>query len=469
MFDNINYRILLIIFPIIGCSVAHLLANGANDIFIASDRLWCGLFAVSISTIMPNADKRWMILGTAISYSLMLYLLQIFLPDYQNSCICLALISPITCSIFSPSRNKNKATSIRLNYFMAAIFLLGISLGFIPLVLCLKRWIEYLINTSYHSTFYSENVSFIYGMIFQFLQTVGLGGIITELRTIAPEAQASISFYATTTVLNFCALPAVFIAIAINQNNRRRFFWGVFAATAFICPTSSTAISLLLLTLLIRYPFIYAFYMLLCIILYFIGQYIDFDISVVADKYYNPDLNITEISMLKPKLVLFATLSFITSLNFCNLVFQQNKEIRDYKSNAMPLVNAIKIDFEVTEEKPDFSFIAFQYIKALGGFNNINHCKKQNDLLIFKINNEQLIDHAWLKQQCIVNFYTKDNENYMELTIPENSAYIYKAILAYAKRLFLDLTTDYQDIPPYDLLKSDFKGQFLDNSKAKLS
>lgn len=469
MLNNINYRILLIILPIIACTAAHFLAYSseyAENIINVSDKLCCGLFAICVATIVPNANKKWMVIGTALSYSLILYLLQIFVPEYKHSGIITALLAPLICSVFSPERNpKRQSNSIRLNYFMAGCFLLVISVAFVPVITFVRSWIIYLINTSYVNTFYSDNASFIYGMIFQFLQTVGLGSFITELRTIAPQAPSSVSFYATTIVLNCCALPALFTAIAINQDHRHRIFWGVFAVASFFCSLTGTSVSLLLLTLLLRYPFLYAFYILMGIAFYFIGQYIDFSISVVPQEFYNPDLNLIKVSLMHPKFLLFATFTFIVSLNFSNLVIVQNKSDSEYKTRSLPIVNSIKIDFNMDTATDDFSFQGFQYIKALGGFNNITLCREQKDHLLFNIINEHLINRDLLEKQCTAKFYTDHSGTIADLTIAEHSSAIYKAIIAYARRLFLDLTTEYKDIPPFDLKKSAFKDQFVASSK----
>ncbi len=466
MLTKINYRILLIMFPILFCSVLSILEPTSFVSFSTQsliNKVFPCLFATAIATIFPNNNRLWMIVGTLISYLIIVQINNTLNPSFYKVSLIGASLAPICTSIFAPSLNsKHKEHNhYFVNYSLATFFLVCISTGIAFLIPFAYSGIESVINYLYQSFLTYKDISFVYGIIYQFAQTFGIGHFITILHSIDPNSSTSISFFATTLAFNFCVLPAIYLAIAINQERKKKWIWFFCGLVAIISPTSGISISLLLILLLIRYPFLYAYYMLLVIAFYFLGQYIDFEIYVNANNFYEPNINLDEINIGTPKFVLFCTLVFLLTLNSANLVVKQYKKATDYKNNSLIITNAIKINFTAENEiTTDYGFMAIQFIKALGGFNNITFCRMNNNAIIFNIIKISAVNIEALYELGITKDLYISDKNMLVLTFKNKVQEIYEFIVKFAEKQFLDITTNYQKIQPYDISKSRFKNKF---------
>src|SRR5574344_283060 len=320
MLANINLRTLMLMTPIGFCT---LLQFFSGSFFITQEEHYIlkiiipWLVSLGVAMILPNNNRIWMMTGTSLAYCVVINVLWHMQPNFQQSEILASFLGPLTSSILSPKTGHRKKNykAFFVNYSLAIFFVIVLSL---LLSICASFLYENIgsgINRAYLSSVYDSNFSFIYSMIYQFCQTFGFGQFITEIRAISPQDATSVSFYATTLAINISMIPAIYAAIFICQQRKRK----------------------------TMYATLFTYYLILCLFFYFIGQYIDFNIYVNSQNFYQPNVLISEINIFDTKFLMFCTFIFIiTVVSSTFLILQKKKNI--HQTRTIKRVKQIKIN-----------------------------------------------------------------------------------------------------------------------------
>lgn len=463
MLANINLRTLMLMAPIGLCTLLQIF-NG-SPLITQDEHYFLGviipwLFSIGIAMILPNSNRFWMILGTTISYSIVLKLLCILQPSFDQCAILASFLGPLTSSILSPrmGHRKKSLKAFLVNYGLALIFVIILSLIFAICSSILYENIGTGINKAYLSSVYDTNFSFIYSMIYQFCQTFGFGHFITEIRAISPHDSTSVSFYATTLAINISLIPAIYASLFICQQKKRKLMYAAFFIVSVCSAFSGSSISFLLLCLIWLYPALFAYYLLLCIILYFIGQYVDFNISVNPANFYEPNISINEINIMDSKFLLFCTFTFVVTLISSTFIIIQDKKYVK-QTGTIKRVKQIKINVLADAETIDYTVTAVNYIKLLGGFNNIIKISLMNNCMTVSVINTSLVNELGLYDLGAIRQINSNDKHIIQLLIKEHCPEIHHKIVLFAERQFLDIDTEYREIQPFDISKTEFYKQ----------
>lgn len=458
MLSKVNLRITLLMTPVALCSILQFCRDGSflssSDLIIIKNIIpW--LFAIGGALVLPNRNKTWMIIGTTVSYFIIYKSLSQLEPSHQITSILSAFCGPLVTSIFAPKigRRKRILSAFIINYSLAVFFLSVSSIMLSHGLHFLYNFIKSAFNSVFINSVFDSNFSFIYSVLYQFCQTFGLGEFVKELREVNPLDPTSISFYSTTISINIAVIPGIFLSLAIFQPPKRRFLYFLFFFISIFGAFSSHAICYLLLSLLWLYPSLYTVYLILCIFLYFIGQYVDFKIIIHPSFFYKPNLSLSNLSLVDSKFLLFSTFAFLVSTLTSMFLIIRNKKY-DKQISITKRSQQIQINYLDNEDIEDCTINAVAIIKLLGGFNNINIIKYANDnQLIFTFINANLIHvNKLLEYKLIQKPLNKHSHN---ITLTVNNAHaIYEKINTLSERLFTDVVSDYQDLPRFDIKNS---------------
>ncbi len=453
MLAKVNSRLILLMAPIALCC---LLQFCDNTNFITSSDMntieyiipW--LFAIGCAMILPNRNRLWMIIGTTISYCIIYNILSQLEPSTEVSGILSSFCGPLTTLIFAPKmgRKKKSVHAFFINYSLAIIFVIITSILLSFGLSLIYDIIKDSFNSVFLNTVYDANFSFVYSILYQFCHTFGLGEFVKELRAISPFAPTSISFYATSIAINFAVIPAIFAAIFICQPKKRRVLYGIFLIISFIGSTSNQAVSYLLLSLLWLYPSLFAHYLLICLLLYFLGQYVDFKVLILPQSFYEPNLRLEAINLIDSKFIMFCAFSFLITIVSATILIIQDKKYTKQTGN-IKRVKAITISVVEDSQDADYTITAVNIIKLLGGFNNIITVMHKNNSL-----NASVIDAKNVKIDELISLgYLKEkidtNKHLITLSIKTHAAEITRKISAFAERVYIDIDTEYRDMPHY--------------------
>jgi phosphotransferase system IIB component len=463
MLANINLRTLMLMTPIGFCT---LLQFFSGSFFITQEEHYIlkiiipWLFSLGVAMILPNNNRIWMMTGTSLAYCVVINVLWHMQPNFQQSEILASFLGPLTSSILSPKTGHRKKNykSFFVNYSLAIFFVIVLSL---LLSICASFLYENIgsgINRAYLSSVYDSNFSFIYSMIYQFCQTFGFGQFITEIRAISPQDATSVSFYATTLAINISMIPAIYAAIFICQQRKRKTMYATFFLISLLSSTSGSSVSFLILSLIWMYPTLFAYYLILCLFFYFIGQYIDFNIYVNSQNFYQPNVLISEINIFDTKFLMFCTFMFIiTVVSSTFLILQDKKNI--HQTRTIKRVKQIKINVLADDEAIDYTVTAVNYIKLLGGFNNIIKIGQENNFLNVTVINPSLVNTFGLYDLGAAKQIYQNDKHKIKLLVKEHCLEIHKKIVTFAERQFLDIDSDFKEIQPFDISKTDYYSQ----------
>lgn len=460
MLAKVNLHLILLMVPIALCSLLQY--TDAIPFLTISDKViyrniipW--LFSIGCALVLPNRNRIWMICGSSISYYIIYTLLTKLHQNYTTPCILAAFVAPLISSIFAPKtvHKLRNYKSLILNYLLALLFLFLTSVFLSYGLFFLFQVIGKNFNSVFIKSVYDNNYSFIYSVIYQFANTFGCGDFIKEFRAIYPYDQTSISFYATTIAINFSVIPGIFLALSICQQKRKFLFLG-FMVFALIGSTSEQAISYLLLMLLWLYPTIFCLFLIICFVFYFIGQYVDYTMLIEPSSFYMPYLEVSEINFIDVKFLLMCVITFITSVTVTTLFIVKDKIIA--KNNLQPITTNDNNELKELIDFKDHSFIATKIIQFFGGFNNIVNLSYKDNYINITVQNSDLIKINELMKISTFQVSTMNNHEF-SVSIFNNCQEIYNAINLLAQRVFLDINSNYDDFPHFNIEKTKFNSQ----------
>ncbi len=479
MLANINFRVLLLVIPVLIVTICHLTGNSIDLGKTDTDSAYYIsplLFAIACALIYQEDKRIWKILGSIVAFFISLSTLNVFVPDFRNSAVMASVIAPLVVTyVFPKFEDPDKITVIDLlNCFLAFIFMIVfcVILSIIG-ALVYKNFISG-ISFTFLSRNYDDAYSFLYGVLYQIGQTIGFGEDIIEILSIHPKLTSSRGFYAAT-ALTYCAvLPGIYCALACWELQRRKFTFGIlFVATLFSVGTGQS-ISFLLLILAWIYPSMYALYLILSILIYFVVRFFPFTLTVDPENFYQPNLSYDDLSQSS-----FSFYSSVALSVFAIAVTLTLFVIRADKNNKEKLLEnrnqSAKATLSHEDVEKDESLAAITILKYLGGFNNVIWMSEEDsDVISVKIVTENMVNRDGLELAHVDIISFDKNTQILTIQPHSNIKEIREQIFIFAANIAIDIKTGYQDIAPYIIEESIFKDNFiketpdaLDTNKAR--
>ncbi len=471
MLANINSRLLLLITPIaFGTFIDSLTSTTETSLLAsqASNRIVAWFLAACASCVLPNKNRFWMILGATASFFTLENIIQLIQPRFITSYLLSAFVAPFITATFAPKLNKLKRyhrrwTSYLLNYTLATIFLVLTSLLTGAIFAYLFRHVCYWINQVSLSSVFDPNFSFLYSSLYQLCQLFGFGYVVSEIKDILSTNSTTVSFYATTLIINTGVLPAMYAALFYQQPQKRKLIYGLFTIVAFTSCTTGTSVSALLFCLLWLYPSLFVLYLLLCIAFYFIGQYIEFFLVFMPDALFYEKTEVVEYAFSDSKFKLYYVFAFIVTVFVTTYLIKQDRKYQKQLTiTSVKRIKQISINIVLPDDSNtlDCSLTAVNYVMLLGGYNNIFSMRQQDKIIKVNIINLDMVNYNELIKLGLLPEGFTANSHIIALKCGDQAYEIAQKISVLGKRQFVDLMVDYRDVPPYQIEKSKYYVQF---------
>ncbi|MGN1392563.1 MAG: hypothetical protein ACI4V7_00755 [Succinivibrionaceae bacterium] len=365
-------------------------------------------------------------------------------------------LAPLTACILIPKhKNNNSIKSIfYANYSLSIIFIVGISFLLGVSTVILHNYIQSIINIAYIQKVYNDSYSFIYGLIYQFTKTFGFGDFILDIRRIDEKSTITQTFYATSIIINFFAIPGIILALITKQKPKRRLFHFLLLITSILSANNTYALSLILIYILWMYPAIYGIFLILSLVFYTLSYYLDLNMLLsynCFEKYSHVLGHILDGNKL---FWLYSSLVFLANYFFTLLTIEKKKKYIQHNKQNLRILKPIIIDIsDNNNESQDYSSFVFFLIKQIGGFNNIQHLELKDDKLYFTIlNKKQIHTNDFKEISAIISYqYSTEDEFIFIIQLKKHADIIYSQIIYFAQRLLIDLETRYKKITKYEL------------------
>ena len=147
----------------------------------------------------------------------------------------------------------------------------------------------------------------------------------------------------------------------------------------------------------------------------------------------------------------------ITVVSSTFLILQDKKNI--HQTRTIKRVKQIKINVLADDEAIDYTVTAVNYIKLLGGFNNIIKIGQENNFLNVTVINPSLVNTFGLYDLGAAKQIYQNDKHKIKLLVKEHCLEIHKKIVTFAERQFLDIDSDFKEIQPFDISKTDYYSQ----------
>lgn len=460
---NTSRRSLLLLIPILLCTLMELnVLNVAQR--IKSDLLdftipW--LFAMAICYTLPTTKKIWLFIGTTFSFIITLNFLEFLQPEYEKAALSAAVLAPLTSSLLMPKYHSDKRLiQATINYSIAFVFLIMLSLLFGFLSSFIYENVQKLIHTAYFTHVYNDNFSFVYGIIYQFCQTFGFGDFIVNIRQINNASTITQSFYITSIALNICAIPAFYFALGgTNIKQKKHHYYLAFGLLAFLSATSGYSVSLCLILLLWINPSLFGLYLIISIFFYIVGGQIDFETYVSYELFYQPNLDIFTINVINLKFIWYCVTIFVVNFALARFLIIHTMKYKASLYDDTQQIKPVEIDF-ISDDSEDQSLLTISVIKIVGGYNNILNILEVDNTIKFTLVDSRKIQFSRLKFIGAKNAKNVPNENTLEFSLEHNTDKVYTQIVEFAERQMLDITTTYKENKVYSIENSAFFAQF---------
>lgn len=457
---NIHHRVLLVIFPILFYTLlptaSGVVLSFLNSYISNKETFTAILFTLALAYVVPTSNSKWMLFGSGVAFYTIYKFIIWLQPEYHNAYLAASFLAPLTTAILLPRYHaeNSRIKAIIINYGIAIFFLILISLTVGFLSSLVFEHLQTLINQAYFQHVYNDDFSFVYGIIYQFTETFGFGQFILDIRKIAEDSLITQNFYATTMAINMFGIPSIFLAIIHTQKINRKIFFFIMFLLSIISAPNHICVSFILIFLMWYQPSLYGIFLITGIFFYIFGQYINFDLHLKYNDLYNLKKILSTLTPEKISYLLFCI--FIVVTNFFVSVITILKA-RTYVSSVrqLPKVNPVIINLDIEEESQDFSLTSISIIKYIGGFNNITHMKLRENTIVFTIENQNLAKQFTACSS--INNVSKcelTDENHITIIFTDHPQQIYETINSFAKRLFIDLKTEYTEVKPF-ILKID--------------
>lgn len=466
---EISNRSLLVLFPILFCTIAQLTGAGnllpnSSGSFLSSIIPW--IFSLSLASLVPSNNRSWMLIGSTASFFLIFYVLHLIHKDYTYFSLVAVFLGPLSATMIHPhSRRKINRKARIMNLIITFIFMITLSFILCLLAAALYTNIQEWINNLYLSSIYNDSYSFIYGIIYQFCATFGFGGFILEIRHLIDTTSVSQSFYSTTTALYTAGIPAIFLALVKEQPKKRRLFYLLLTILAFISSTTGYSISLLLILFLWLQPSLFGIYIITGIFFYIVGYQIHFAPQEITKSFYNPDFDFSKINFSDYKFDLLSLAVFIVNYSSSVIVL---KEKQKYTQNTGQVIRVKPLVIDILSDigTQDYSLSMVNIIKNVGGFDNILHVSLQENTINFTVMDYQEVNFTELQKMGTTSSYVDNFMQHISFTPRSCSTELYNKIIELAEFNLLDVSSEYHEIEPYSIEKSKFKNLY--NTKEEI-